>query len=338
MKFQVGDKVLVQHSNEEGEVVEIINDKMVLVDVRGVKFPAYIDQLDFPYFKQFTQKKTPAKQQKKYIDQLPPEKKPKELNVSNGSWLSFLPVFETDAFGDEVVETLKVFLINNTGSGYEFTYKLQLFGETTFDLKNQIHSFRDFYLHDILFDNLNDNPTFDFDFTLLVPDKKKAPHFVTSIKLKARQVFNRIEEIKQKGEATFSYRLFEAYPDLQVEETASAGASMTQQNKVYEASTARRHLEAPKYEIDLHIEKLSESWNSMSNFEMLSLQLQTFEKYYDLAIAHHQPSLVVIHGVGKGKLRDEIHELLRIKKEVKSFINQYDPRYGYGATEIFFQY
>jgi len=23
---------------------------------------------------------------------------------------------------------------------------------------------------------------------------------------------------------------------------------------------------------------------------------------------------------------------------VKSFINRYDPRYGYGATEIFFQY
>jgi len=57
MKFQVGDKVVVTHSNEEGEVVDIINDKMVMVDVRGVKFPAYIDQLEFPYFKRFTEKK-----------------------------------------------------------------------------------------------------------------------------------------------------------------------------------------------------------------------------------------------------------------------------------------
>jgi len=65
MKFEVGDKVVIQHSNDEGEVVEIINDKMVLVDVRGVRFPAYIDQLDFPYFKRFTEKKT-----------APPEKKP----------------------------------------------------------------------------------------------------------------------------------------------------------------------------------------------------------------------------------------------------------------------
>jgi dsDNA-specific endonuclease/ATPase MutS2 len=48
--------------------------------------------------------------------------------------------------------------------------------------------------------------------------------------------------------------------------------------------------------------------------------------------------LIVIHGVGEGRLRDEIHDLLRLKKEVKSFVNQYHPLYGYGATEIFFQY
>ncbi len=57
MKFQPGDKVLVLHSNEEGEVIDIINDTMVMVEIRGVKFPAYIDQLDFPDFKQFFEKK-----------------------------------------------------------------------------------------------------------------------------------------------------------------------------------------------------------------------------------------------------------------------------------------
>jgi dsDNA-specific endonuclease/ATPase MutS2 len=57
-----------------------------------------------------------------------------------------------------------------------------------------------------------------------------------------------------------------------------------------------------------------------------------------LALAHRQPSLVVIHGVGKGKLKDEIHDELKLKKEVKYFVNQYDARFGYGATEIFFQH
>ena len=68
------------------------------------------------------------------------------------------------------------------------------------------------------------------------------------------------------------------------------------------------------------------------------MQLKAFEKYYELAIAHHQPELTIIHGVGIGKLRDEIHDILRLKKEVKSFVNQYSPQFGYGATEIYLEY
>ena len=50
MKYQVGDDILVLHTNEEGKVIEIINDKMVMIEVRGVKFPSYTDQIDFAFF------------------------------------------------------------------------------------------------------------------------------------------------------------------------------------------------------------------------------------------------------------------------------------------------
>ena len=108
--------------------------------------------------------------------------------------------------------------------------------------------------------------------------------------------------------------------------------------RIYEASRARQHLEPARSELDLHADKITDKPGSLDNFEILTLQLQTFEKYFDLAVAHHLPSMIVIHGVGTGKLRDEIHEVLRTKRNVKSFVNRYDPRYGYGATEIFFQY
>ena len=97
-------------------------------------------------------------------------------------------------------------------------------------------------------------------------------------------------------------------------------------------------MEPAKPELDLHIEKLTPDWEKMDSFEKLTLQLKTFEKYYDLALAHHLPSMIVIHGVGSGKLRDEIHELLKLRSGVKTFVNRYHPAYGYGATEIFFQY
>jgi hypothetical protein len=339
MKFQIGDKVVVTHSNEEAEVVDIINDKMVMVDVRGVKFPAYIDQLEFPYFKRFTEKKLfPPKKEKKFIDDVPREKKKIAEKVIDGVHLNFIPVMDTDEFGDDVVEQLKIHLVNRTTAGYKFIYKLNYFGEPGFELSNQVHPFEDFYLHDIPFENLNDNPVFTFDFSLMTPDKNKADHYEYTLKLKPKQVFARIEQLKKKGEATFSYKLFDEYPGKPYDEPVELSALVRAGYKLYEAEKARQHMEPAKSEIDLHIEKLTTEWETMDNFEKLTLQLKTFDKYFDLALAHHLPSMTVIHGVGSGKLRDELHEQLRLRKEVKSFMNRYHPAYGYGATEIFFQY
>jgi len=338
MKFQVGDKVLILHSNEEGEVIDIINNKMVMVDVRGVKFPAYIDQLDFPYFKKFSEKKLfPDKKGKKYIDDVQKEKNatPK---IADGVWITFLPVMETDEFGDEVVEELKIHLINRTDTAYKFIYKLNYFGETDFDLRNEILPFQDFYLHDIPFENLNDSPTFEFDFSLLQTHKNKADHFEASLRLKPKQLFTKIEEIRLKGEATFSHRLFESYPDKFIEDKIEMGDLATRDYKIYNAAKARQHLEPPRSVVDLHIEKITDDWKGLSNHEIVSLQLKTFEKYYDLAVAHMQPSLIVVHGIGTGRLREEIHEQLKHRKEVKTFVNQYHPAFGYGATEIYFEY
>src|ERR1700741_694955 len=130
MKFQIGDRVLILHSNEEGEVIDIIKNKMVMVDVRGVKFPAYIDQLDFPYFKRFSEKKLfPQKKEKKYIDDIRKEKTTGPKKVADGVWLTFLPLFQTDEFGDEITEELKVHLVNRTDMAYNFIYKLTYFGK-----------------------------------------------------------------------------------------------------------------------------------------------------------------------------------------------------------------
>jgi hypothetical protein len=205
-------------------------------------------------------------------------------------------------------------------------------------LKNEAPAFQDFYLHDISFEDLNDSPSFDVEFSLLKPEKKKAEFFETTLKLKPKQVFQKVEELKEKNQPTLSYQLFERYPDRQEEEKFELGSLASKGFKVYEASKARQHLEPARSVVDLHIEKLTDDWKHLSNFEILTQQLKEFEKWYELAIAHHQPSLIIIHGVGSGKLKDEIHDVLKTKKEVKTFINQYDPRFGYGATEIFFQY
>jgi hypothetical protein len=344
MKYQVGDIILLLHSKEEGKVVDIISDKMLMVDVQGVVFPVYMDQIDFPYFKRFSEKKLfTAKKEKQYVDDVRKEKPGKETKAEDGVWLSFLPVMEADdpdsyRDGDEVVKDLKIYLLNQTHAAYHFKYKQNFFGKPEFELNNQLAPFENFYIHDIAFADLNDNPVFEFEFSLLQPDKNKADFFESSLKLKPKQLFEKIKQLKEKNEATFSYKLFETYPDKALNDQFEIDAPVAKDYKVYDAKKARQHLEPPLSVIDLHIEKLSDDWHHLSNYEILSKQLKTFEKYYDLAIAHLQPSLTVIHGIGEGRLRDEIHDILRLKKEVKTFVNQYHPLYGFGATEIFFRY
>jgi hypothetical protein len=162
--------------------------------------------------------------------------------------------------------------------------------------------------------------------------------YEASLKIKAKQLFKKIEETQLKNEATFSYQLFEQYPNRVEEEKVDVSRLGNAGFRVYDAGKIREHLPAYRSVVDLHIEKITDNWKHLSNFEILTLQLREFEKYYDITIAHYQPSLTIIHGVGAGKLRDELHDALRLKKAVKSFVNQYTAAYGYGATEIFFSY
>jgi hypothetical protein len=336
MKYQAGDTVLLLHSNEEGKVVSIINDETVMVDVDGVRFPVYVDQIDFPYFKRFSEKRiVPEKPDKIYSNTAGIEKAIAKYKVGAGAWLSFLPVFNKDVFDDDVVETFKIYLVNHTGESLDFNYQIKFLGAPNFEVKDVVLPFTDFYLHDIPFEEMNDSPRFEFDFSLTRPNKKKAPHFETTFKIKAKQLFQKIETMRLKKEPTFSFNLFENYPDKTDEIIPEYHNS---HGRIYDASQAQQKLEPPRSVVDLHIEKLTDNWKGLSNFEILTIQLNYFEKYYNLAVAHRQPNFIVVHGIGTGKLRNEIHEILKRKKEVKSFANQYHNNFGFGATEIFFQY
>lgn len=338
MKYEIGDKIIVLHSNEEGRVIDIINDKMVMIEVRGVRFPAYMDQIDFPYFTMFSQQ-APKPVQKKmiYVDQVKPEKKNVRKKGTGGVFLSFLPVLDKDVFEDDVVDRLKVFLVNQNEEDFSFKYHLVFGGEVHFQLENKVGGVSEFYLHDVNFEDMNDNPRFEFEFAQEKPVKGKAPFLEVSFKFKAKQLFKKIEETQAKQEATFAYLLFQDFPDKVEVEKIDLSKLNKAGFRMYEASKVKDYLPPARSVIDLHIEKLADQPEKLTSREILELQLATFEKYYELALLHHLPQFTVVHGIGQGVLREAIHEKLKLKKEVTSFVNQHHPQYGYGATEIFFR-
>lgn len=336
MKYETGDKILVLQTDEEGVVVEIMNEKMVMIEVRGVRFPAYTDQIDFPYFKMFSQKKAPVKKTI-YVDDIKREKTAPKKKTADGVFISFLPIYDKDIFDDDVVEKLKVFLINQNEEAYNFTYDLMFNGESSFNLKSAVNGLSEFYLHDVSFEDMGEAPRFEFEFSLSEPDKKKAPFHEVFFKIRGKQLFNKIADTQIKNEASFSYELFMHYPEKIETEKIDVSRLGNSGFRMYEAGKIKDNLPPARSVVDLHIEKLNDNWQQLSNFEILTAQLSHFEKYYELAVAHHQPTLIIIHGIGEGKLRDEIHERLKYKNEVKSYVNQFHPLYGFGATEIYFK-
>ncbi len=99
------------------------------------------------------------------------------------------------------------------------------------------------------------------------------------------------------------------------------------------SKSAKEYLKSLEKEVDLHIEELVDKTKGLSNFEMLNIQLERFEKELDEAIAKNMKKIVFIHGVGNGRLRQEIHAILKSTRGV-TFQDASFKDYGYGATQV----
>lgn len=334
MKFQPGDKILLLHSGEKGEVLELLADGILLVSVEGTSFPVPADQVDFPYFQQFTQKPVIGPRPS------PSEQIPRERNTLSevrepGVRIAFMPIWSIAGHPDQV-ESLKIYLINGTPFPYRFDFRFLIRGVRDWEILNTLNPLTHFYLHDLPFEQLNDNPQFLFGFHRENPLSGKEESISRTFKPRARQIFAKLEAMRKFEDALFSFLLFESFPDMETD--PFGGLDLIPDYNKPRIPVPELSPEPPAQNIDLHIEKLEPDHEGMSPFEMLSVQVLAFRKFLDLAIIHRLEYLVAIHGVGKGTLRDEIHGILRQTPEVRTFVNQYHPLYGFGATEIYLEY
>lgn len=90
--------------------------------------------------------------------------------------------------------------------------------------------------------------------------------------------------------------------------------------------------------VDLHLEKVAGAFSKIAPEDALFVQLEAFEKAMDQAIAAGKLEMRVVHGLGKGKLRQEIHKILAKHPMVDSFKNDYHSSYGFGSTIIIFKF
>ena len=90
----------------------------------------------------------------------------------------------------------------------------------------------------------------------------------------------------------------------------------------------------PTMEVDLHIHNLTDNERHLSNFDMLTLQLDTAQRQLEFAIKKRVQKIVFIHGVGEGVLKMELETIFGRYDNVKFYAADFQ-KYGLGAMEVY---
>lgn len=185
---------------------------------------------------------------------------------------------------------------------------------------------KSFFVQGMLYNEsvLEQNNYFKKEITLLLPDINSGNNALKGLLAfaKTQLVYN------SQGEEPI---------DLdQLKDKFSPSPVLSQKNKKQVANSPdpKKYgiLETEK-EVDLHIEELTDDISSLSNGEMLNIQMQHFTKEMDNAIRKNFHRIIFIHGVGNGRLKQEIRKELHHYKGIR-FRDADASRYGQGATEV----
>ena len=67
-----------------------------------------------------------------------------------------------------------------------------------------------------------------------------------------------------------------------------------------------------RVKIDLHIQQLTSYYDHMKNSEIVQIQMEYCKKELYQAMLKHKESIEIVHGIGEGVLKSEVHKLLNL--------------------------
>lgn len=329
--MNIGDKVRLLHSKEEGIITRFLKENVVEVEIEaGFKLPvlrrelAVVSKTETQFFKP-----APA-----VADNKLKETKP-TIKADKGLFLSFVPVNDKE---------VSVYLINNTDWDLPFALTLTtdrihvgLLGglirgkshqKSTLDLAiKDMDTWGSFSIR-VLYFNTG-------------PFEERMPLF-RKLRIRANTWQNHKEKSPLIERESYLYQL-----DSDETETVQAEKPQPEQKLVIDANRLKESMMAQKsvetfpktYErpasmVDLHIEQLTKNHRTLNNAQMLELQMSTFLNKFEQAIASGMDEITFIHGVGNGVLRQEIQRRLSGHKNVAWFEDAQKEKFGYGATRI----
>ena len=342
--FEPGTKVKLLFTQQRATVIEWMDEEVLRVRLEesGMDVPVFKDQLIrcFDAEKPNETLTNYLTEQEGETAQPPKTSKSKPKPQNKGLFIGFEP----DFFLDQVPDHFRVWIINDTPNILVLSAKLQIKDVQTWEEEVLVEANQLGELPILKFDQLNDSPIFHYAVEV---NYTNGDTFVSEsmIKIKPKPFFNRIAHAPLLEKEVY---LFEV--KLSAQENQRSGEDLrtyTQKNVKPKPNSPRQSFYTPyadvseyasfKPEIDLHLEALFDNDQPIDSRHILSTQLAHFESFMRKAIRLGVDQVFVIHGVGAGTLKNAIGQRLKQIPEVDYFKNEYHPRYGFGATEVWFK-
>lgn len=343
MKFLVGEKVQIKNTKEEGKVVRLIPPDMVELEVINTRFSIFVNELQVPNQERFSSKKLNEKKRALSLDDFESEIPDSNLNskevnsgLEEGFYLSLIPVYFFDEKGEEQLARIKLYFINQTSYLLKMQYDCVSNQGNLNTLGTTVYPFQHVNLHSIKLDQINDKLSFHFKLENdgKTVDAKQLEH---SLSIKPKMVFQRLQQLEASGETLFSIKIATDFPIIDFSKLSSQTLFNSAAKPSNSYNFKKRNSKSTL--IDLHLEHLMDASEDLGSHQKLEAQLIACEQAVMEAYYNQSPSMIIIHGVGGGKLRDEVHRLLKtMKPQVRLFENKYSQKYGFGATEVFLKY
>ncbi len=344
--MNIGDKVRLLRDKEEGIIYAFLPGNIVEIEIEeGFRIPVLRSEV-VTVSPMESQRMKPAESASgsyaKKQEEFPTFNR-KAPFAEKGIYLAFLPVNDRE---------LTLHIINNSDWVLPFVVYQDLGGKQSGLASGVLSPRTNQRLTDLLTQNIERWPVFEVQ-ALYFREGSSAvkPPFQKKLRCRMQSFYKKKQQVPVLAKEGYVYQLDEENIAGAVASDAATSSSATldepmtaspvgvsaselRERMLTPESTASHKVETPQSVVDLHVEKLSPTSGALSNADKLKLQLDTFERQLENAIAAGLDEITFIHGAGNGVLRQEIQRRLSKHQNVQFFEDAQKEKFGYGATFV----
>ncbi|MEZ0484078.1 Smr/MutS family protein [Fibrella aquatica] len=331
--MNIGDKVRMIRAKEQGVVVRFLSGNRVEIEIEdGFRIPVMqselvvVSPMEAERFK-------PSGQAAEARDTFAPQRTATPLGRAAGQILSNVGLYL--AYVPQNDRDIALHVVNNTDWDVLLTVteerdnKTRGLQSTTLKAKSQLK------LNEMhLIERFEQWPTLLFQALYFRPGAGQPPRIplVKRLKPRAQAFFKSKQNVPVLNQPGHLFQLDDESSNATMNPPADSIKAALLEPKAEQGTVT---VDKPAAVVDLHIEKLMPGGQTgKSPGDLVDVQLRAFEKNLENAIANGMPDITFIHGVGTGKLRQELHRHLSRHPNVRFFEDAQKQKFGYGATKV----